>query len=209
MMSNKTHNDGQKVADRGNKSLSIDSVKLLKTQDAGYLRVMAQKTRRAREKMEEELSLNLEKDMNRVVLSKDKHALGDPQHIAFVGSREEQKKSHLGQTYEDGIVALHGRSPTSRQKGGKEIEDERGICEKGSRTPTGTKAQKLKVDGVLKRRQKRNEESRKIKLAILKNRETDLIAAERELELQRAKISSNVGGVTKAGLKWKVRERRR
>lgn len=35
------------------------------------------------------------------------------------------------------------------------------------------------------------------------------MVAERELELQRAKLSNSIGGVTKAGFKWKVRERKK
>ena len=52
MMSSSTHDGGRRVADRGNKALSTEVVKLLKTQDAAYLRTVAQTTRRARERRE-------------------------------------------------------------------------------------------------------------------------------------------------------------
>jgi U3 small nucleolar RNA-associated protein 11 len=56
MMSSKTLN-GVKIGDRGNKSLSHDVVMLLKTQDAGYLRTVLQKTRIERRKAEHAATL--------------------------------------------------------------------------------------------------------------------------------------------------------
>lgn len=79
----KAHDKGQKVADRGNPVLSHDAVKLLKTQDAGYLKTMAQATRKKRERLEEEILVQegiggLEGQDGRT-------------HVLFVESREEQK----------------------------------------------------------------------------------------------------------------------
>lgn len=47
------------------------------------------------------------------------------------------------------------------------------------------------------------------KLQAIKRRERELAAAEEELELQRSKMNSTVGGVNKHGVKFKVRERKR
>ena len=47
------------------------------------------------------------------------------------------------------------------------------------------------------------------RLRALKKRESELVAAEEELELQRAKMNNTVGGVNKNGVKFKVRERKR
>jgi U3 small nucleolar RNA-associated protein 11 len=47
------------------------------------------------------------------------------------------------------------------------------------------------------------------KLQVVKNRERELVAAEEELEAQRAKMNNTVGGVNKHGVKFKVRERKR
>jgi U3 small nucleolar RNA-associated protein 11 len=47
------------------------------------------------------------------------------------------------------------------------------------------------------------------KLQAIKKRERELVAAEAELELQRAKINNTVGGVNKDGVKFKIRERKR
>jgi U3 small nucleolar RNA-associated protein 11 len=47
------------------------------------------------------------------------------------------------------------------------------------------------------------------KLRSIKKRERALVAAEEELELQRAKMNNTVGGVNKDGVKFKIRERKR
>jgi U3 small nucleolar RNA-associated protein 11 len=47
------------------------------------------------------------------------------------------------------------------------------------------------------------------KLRAIRKRESELVAAEEELELQRAKMNNTVGGVNKNGVKFKVRERKR
>jgi len=53
------------------------------------------------------------------------------------------------------------------------------------------------------------QERRLERLKALITREEELILAERELELQRGKMSNNLGGVNKNGVKYKVRERKR
>jgi len=47
------------------------------------------------------------------------------------------------------------------------------------------------------------------RLDALRAREKELVQAERELELQRAKMSNSIGGVSKSGVKFKLRERKR
>lgn len=79
----KAHDKGQKVADRGNPVLSHDAVKLLKTQDAGYLKTMAQATRKKRERLEEEI---LVQEGVKGLEGQDGR-----RHVVFVESREEQK----------------------------------------------------------------------------------------------------------------------
>lgn len=79
----RAHDKGQKVANRGNPVLSHDAVKLLKTQDAGYLKTMAQATRKKRERLEEE-----------ILAQEGVKGLGRQdgrRKVVFVESREEQK----------------------------------------------------------------------------------------------------------------------
>ena len=47
------------------------------------------------------------------------------------------------------------------------------------------------------------------RLQMVKKKERELVAAEEELEKQRAKMTSSVGGVNKNGVKFKIRERKR
>lgn len=62
---------------------------------------------------------------------------------------------------------------------------------------------------LLRKQCRKEQDARRSKLAALKAREKDLIEAENELDLQRAKMSNSVGGTTKGGAKWRVRERKK
>ena len=211
---------GQKITDRGNKALSMEAVKLLKTQDAGYLRTVAQQTRKTREKLEQGLSFGREKGsrQNMLVLKGYQNSK-DPQHITFVGSKEEQDKfdlMELSKTSSKNNVP----QPTSEDEEMndhlleiKEVEhnarDETTSTRLVTKKSIEAQAESSRIKSALRKRRKKEQEIRRAKLEVLKAREKDLTAAERELELQRARMNSSVGGVTKAGLKWKVRERKR
>lgn len=84
MIRARAHDKGQKVADRGNPVLSHDAVKLLKTQDAGYLKTIAQTTRKKRERLEEEILVQ-------EGLKGLKGQQDGRKHLIFVESKEEQK----------------------------------------------------------------------------------------------------------------------
>ena len=202
---------GRKIAERGNPVLSQDAVKLLKTQDSGYLRIMLQKTRRALEKLEQEFVLREEQGAEVLGDSKDRK---EGQRIVFVNSREEQKQYTPGQR-----LAL---PPSNSNEGSENLSRQDAADEAygDSEMVSTTKASKLrralereelaqKEEKLLRKQHKKEQDSRRAKLAALKAREKDLIDAENELELQRAKMSNSVGGVTKAGVKWKVRERKK
>ncbi|KAL9117119.1 MAG: hypothetical protein Q9187_006348 [Circinaria calcarea] len=218
MMSSKTDKSGRKIADRGNKSLSTVAVKLLKTQDAGYLRTMAQQTRRAREKLEEEFILDQGDGVHQsVTLSKKRCDVKGPQHLRFVKSREEQKAFDLGQVEEGETKVVPPGRPSLALFDGPSLDSEADVNDSdvpaqhrpNSKRSTEAQTQLLKANRAIRKRRKKQHEARTAKLETLRKREKDLMAAEYELELQRAKMSSSIGGVTKAGLKWKVRERKR
>ena len=84
MLSSKSK-DGKKIVDRGNPVLSQDAVKLLKTQDSGYLRTMIQKTRKALERLEQEFVLWEGKGPE--VLGQEVGERGG-EHVVFADSRE-------------------------------------------------------------------------------------------------------------------------
>ena len=204
MYSSKTHDRGQKLADRGNQALSQDAVKLLKTQDAGYLKVLAQQTRRARQKLEE--SFLIRRGDHIKIGGQDSQVLSTGK-VVFVESKEQQRQSipakqngeealHnsidglLAEDYEPGVMDLSKRQVQSRRA----IESE---------------AQARRAANILRKKRRRNEESRASHLKAMQAREKDLMAADRELELQRAKMVNSIGGTNKAGVKWKIRERKR
>lgn len=241
-MSRARANDkGQKLADRGNPVLSHDAVKLLKTQDAGYLKTIGQTTRKKRERLEEEI---LVQEGVKGLKGQD-DGRRRRRHLIFVESKEEQK--NLIETLngskadnDDGRFSIPPSKPSSKQEAppARPPPTERGVwfevrCplrlradeihitgpENGERpSPDGQtkKAGKpkkdlptLKTERRLQKLRKRAQEGRISRLKLLKRREKELLVAERELELQRAKLSNSIGGVSKAGFRWKVRERKK
>ncbi len=89
MMRSKTV-DGRRVGDRGNTALSMETVKLLKTQDAGYLRTMLQVTKKEREKLEQEVVVDAGEGSELRVL-KDREGRSG-KHTVFVESKDEQRE---------------------------------------------------------------------------------------------------------------------
>lgn len=209
MLSSQSRN-GRKLADRQNPVLSQEVIKLLKTQDAGYVITMLQKTKRARARLEQELVLS--EDQGAEVLG----ALSGQEkgnHTIFVDSREEQTdyKSDGKAAFRPDYAARKPSKPYTHEEkvdsGGeilvylpKERLESRRVVERQELA--------LKQDKVLRKQHKKEQDARRSKLAALKAREKDLLEAENELGLQRAKMNNSVGGTTKVGLKWKVRERK-
>ena len=189
--------------------LSQEAVKLLKTQDSGYLRTMLQKTSRALEKLEHEFILR-EGQGAEILGSSSKPGQG--QHVVFVGSKEEQKQRLWGQGTANSNDADQDPKHHSEIDGSDRPEEslESSTARKSKSRRALEREEMAKKEEInLRRKHKKEQEARRTKLAALKAREKDLVDAENELELQRAKMSNSVGGVTKAGLKWKVRERKK
>ena len=170
------------MAERGNQVLSHDVAKLYKTQDAAYLRTVVQRTARMREKLEQ--SLVLEDGAIVPAVSEGSKSERTHSHIAFVDSKSEQ---------EDWSGASERKPPNSSRatKEQDKTEDKIG-------------------DRITKRKRRRHREATRNMLAALRKRETDLRKAERELDIQRAKMNNQPAPMsTKAGVKFKIKERRR
>lgn len=225
----RAHDKGQKVADRGNPVLSHDAVKLLKTQDAGYLKTMAQATRKKRERLEEEILVQEG--------LKGMEGQDGRRHVIFVESKEEQKNvietlkglkaNDDEHEDDDGRFSIPPSPRATRARPtrfGVELgvplradeihitgsENEERPHRQSSRTGNGKKdLSSLKIERRLRKLRKRAQEGRLSRLKLLKTREKELLVAERELELQRAKLNNSIGGVSKAGFKWKVRGRKK
>jgi U3 small nucleolar RNA-associated protein 11 len=213
MLSSKTKN-GVKIADRGNKALSMDVVKLLKTQDQGYLRTMLQRTRKEKERVEQGVVLGKGEDSDGEAVVRTLKGGRSGKHTVFVGDEEQQKEFDAEQwfeTDEKGVQTAYNRprwvkqvivqtegleavQVPSRPKGPRELEKER---------------MAWREERIRLKKQQREQASQQAKVEALRDRERDLAIAEKEMEMQRARMSNNAGGVNKAGVKFKVRERKR
>ncbi|KAF8474258.1 small-subunit processome [Kalaharituber pfeilii] len=164
-MVNSRTKGGIQIADRGNKALDNDTVKLLKTQDAGYLRVKNAIERKAIERLEVEAAL-LEID-NQTPGKKRKHTI-------FVESKAEAKEFDPVKHF-DTVPELLDRAynrPTKEQLALLRIHEQVPELEE-----LEAKARENKLR-ELASRMKRSEE---------------LTVAERELALQRERMGKAVG----------------
>ena len=207
MMSSRT-SGGIKIAERGgdqNKPLGAEVVKLLKTQDAAYLRTMAQRTRRERERMEEEGGLGLVGGGSVVLREgfqrrKNKKRDGDG-YVAFVGSREEQLA--FGKERDNKVAEVDDNVVVDTNDRGRRVTNL--PAGKGD----GTRQKSYLLDEEIVKNRRRWRDNRIRHYEALKSREDNLKKAEAELERQRAKMTNNIGGVNKNGIKYKIRERKR
>lgn len=203
--------DGTKVGDRGNKALGMDVVRLLKTQDAGYLRVMAQKAKKEVEMLEQEIHLGVKKgaddgfDLYNAGLAGKKGTANGAvgKHTVFVDSAAEQrvfKPEEFFHTTKEGLNKRYNRpriEPTDAQNEHSTVESKRHLKDTSSRNE--------------RRRPTKDLDKWKKKLAAGRKRLKQLEKAEQALSMQRARMAKTptVGGVDKLGRKWKVRERKK
>ncbi|KAF2030573.1 U3 snoRNP-associated protein-like protein Utp11 [Setomelanomma holmii] len=207
MMSSKVDKQGKKVADRGNVALSQDVVKLLKTQDAGYLRTILQQTRREREELEQKLIM----EGDEVKALKEGERIKQGKHRVYVEDEEQQHTFDPAAWFGRGedLPESHG----DLDDGLFDDEDAEEDVGAGRKTPS---KKQIEAEELAKREKRAFNRSRSQaqlriigRLEAVKKREGELVAAEQELELQRAKMNNTVGGVNKHGVKFKVRERKR
>ncbi|KAK7520399.1 U3 snoRNP-associated protein-like protein Utp11 [Phyllosticta citriasiana] len=198
---------GTKKGDRGNEALSNDVVKLLKTQDAGYIRTMLQKVRKERQKAEEGFVLDDEEGEIEAL----KGRVGKGKHTVFVGNQEEQSnfqpEEWFGAEDEEQLMKPWGRRI---KKSKKQDDDEEMKNDQISKKPTPKDdASAAREHRRIRKMREQAREHKRLRIEALKNRERELVLAEQEIEKQRAKMSNQVGGVNKNGVKFKVRERKR
>jgi U3 small nucleolar RNA-associated protein 11 len=213
MMKSSVDDKGRKIADRGNVALSTDVVKLLKTQDAGYIRTMLQVARKEREELEQRLILEEQGEARAL---KDGQKAKKGKHRVFVENEEEQE--------EFDPEAWFGRGEEIPAKAGEQVEpqwtdddEEDESQDEDTRQPKKMLSKKKLEAQELAARQKKKFDKTRLRsqtrtayrLEMVKKKERELMAAEEELEKQRAKMSNSVGGVNKNGVKFKIRERKR
>ena len=190
--------------------LDQDVVKLLKTQDAGYVATMLQKTKRSQARLEQDFVLI---DGKGVGLLSAISSQRNGSHVIFVDNTEQQRQ------YRPENETASQRDSTKRVKDpstNMEEYDSDGLpCIRLPQEPSvASRAGECdelasKQDNVLRKYRKKKQDARKSKLATMNAREKDLIKAKNELDIQRAKMSNTVGGSTRVGVKWKVRERKK
>ncbi|KAG0131641.1 small-subunit processome [Tuber indicum] len=204
MINSRTRDGGIHVAPRQDEGpLSHDVVKLLKTQDAGYVRLQSAVERKKIEKLEERLVL---KDKGG-----DAGAGGVGKHVVFVDGEEEARgfrpEIYFGTTKE----MVERRFNRMRKEQVEEIEAKKRAAEEGLRkrrkSAGNIEAEKArrKEEALAKRKLWKAREARERELEARKHREAELKQAEREMELQRARMGK--GGMVKKN-KWaRVRKR--
>jgi U3 small nucleolar RNA-associated protein 11 len=224
MLSDKNSQQGKHGAREGT-SLSQDTVKLLKTQDAGYLRTVGERIRREMERLEKEVQLQDGMDKVLGTAGNKKRPSSDDEEdeddededmfdtgvkrrkLVFVESRQDQKD--MGRELDE--------DDDDEDDGEDEDEDDEAfgtqLQKQQHKQPTKKEleAQRkaLTQARAVRKLKRRAAEARHNKLTALRKQYAEITTAERELDLQRAKMSNSVGGVNKKGVKWKIRERKR
>lgn len=193
--------------------LSHDAVKLLKTQDAGYLRTVAGRGRRELERLEQAVGVESVLSMGKKHTGK-KVVFVDGEDVEQKGKRGRKRKSDE-MDQENGMeVEGTGADTNSVGHNGPEVHEQDATDAAMPVKPKSKKALVAQQQAMLdlraaRRRRKRLGELRAAKLEALKKRQKEIMAAAEQLELQRAKMSRAVGGVNKDGVKWKIRERKK
>jgi U3 small nucleolar RNA-associated protein 11 len=181
---------GKVDGDRGNKAMDVDTVRLLKTQDLGYVRTMRNVAAKDVRELEERFILaggaeqdddedDSDDDMGPSMLAPQK-----PKKIVFFDAAEEREQA------------------LEQAKGEDEDDEMEDAGDKGDKGDDKAAAARKKAQNLEKVERKLKDARRKLKT--LKN-------AEYELELQQAKMAKTAtsGGITKTGRRIKVRERKR
>jgi len=207
-MSSTTKN-GIKVAKRGadnagggGKSLSMDVVKLMKTQDVAYLRTVLQSTRKEIARLEQEVVAG-DKGVKVDAVSANRKTVfpdeGDSEPEMMSEDDDMDDFNDL-----EGIEGFEGLGAMDGLDDESDDDMSDGPAEKTESKPL-TKEEK--AARTLAKRKRHFMETRRNKLEALKDREADLATALRELEDQRVQMNGKAGGVNKNGTKFKVRQR--
>ncbi|OQO11745.1 hypothetical protein B0A48_03472 [Cryoendolithus antarcticus] len=194
MMSSQSRN-GVKVAKRGEensggggKTLNMDVVRLMKTQDVGYLRTVLQATRREMEGLEKEVR-------------------GQEVGVRTTAPAPGKGRLVFGESGEDvvavPVVPMEDDEDDLADLDGLDDEDEEVEDEEKPAVPM-TKAEK-----VAAKRRRHALEVKQNKLESLRDRAKKLSTALREVEDQRIRMTGKGGGVNKKGVVYKNRERAR
>ncbi|RMZ76370.1 hypothetical protein DV738_g4979, partial [Chaetothyriales sp. CBS 135597] len=185
--------------------LSHDAVKLLKTQDQGYLRVVMARTRKEMGRVKEQLA-GVEGSGKRVVFEE----ADENTEMTRKSKRKRTSGESLGHGDAVGEADVDDEAQVVAED---EVLDKvtQSVAVAKSRTTSqaadkSTAADRLRAE---RKKRKRLQEARAAKLELLKRRQKEIMAAADQLELQRAKMAKTIGGINKNGVKFKIRERKK
>ncbi|KAJ5089354.1 Small-subunit processome Utp11 [Penicillium argentinense] len=204
------------------RGLSHEAIKLLKTQDKGYLRTSSERIRREIERLEREIQLQDGMNQTLGIKTQDKPPREEDDDDEFGGFDDlddldfdetpQKKKSRK-------VIFADDRGEQRTMKN-KRVQDEDAMEEESEeeaaketvrKTPKQLAAERQALVEARRARKlrKRAVESRQNKLTALRKQFAAIQAAEKETDWQRAKMDNSVGGTNKNGVKWKIRERKR
>jgi U3 small nucleolar RNA-associated protein 11 len=172
---------------------------------------MLQVARRERQKLEERLILE---EQGEVRALRDGEDGRTGKHRVFVENEEEQEEFDADTWFGEGKSLPTASRPELPVEEWKDSSEDDELDEQPQKKTVSAK--KLKEQEEAAKKLKKFEKTRSraqsrtaFRLEMVKKKERELVAAEEELEKQRAKMNSSVGGVNKNGVKFKLRERKR
>ncbi|KAI1746457.1 small-subunit processome [Xylaria castorea] len=192
--------DGTVAGDRGNKALDVDVVRLLKTQDMGYIRSVRNIAMKEVHTLEERV-IALGGDIDSLLNNENEEDEDDMDMDFDFGDELSGKKKSAQKNkkiiFADGEDERESRIQQDMEEDTPEADDE---------GPEGDNPEKLRAE----QKQRLLEKLRR-RLLNARKKQRVLAQTEQELEMQRARMAktATVGGVTKSGKKFKVRERKR
>ncbi|KAK0311948.1 hypothetical protein LTR01_002862 [Friedmanniomyces endolithicus] len=181
---------GEENSGGGGKTLPFGVVRLMKTQDEGYLRTTLQGTKRKRERVEREVVVS-----EVGVGGKVSTAGGMGKRVVF-GEEGEGVAVVPAPTLDedDGDADMDGFVSESESVASvEEKQDTKGLS---------------REELAVRRRKRHTVTGKRRQVEALRGRESELGMALREVEAQRARMSGKAGGVNKNGIKWKARLRK-
>ncbi|KAI0457398.1 small-subunit processome [Xylaria acuta] len=192
--------DGTVAGDRGNKALDINVVRLLKTQDMAYIRSVRNVATKEVRALEERV-IALGGDIDNL-LNNENEVGEDDMDVDFDFGDELSGEKKPAQKNKK-IIFTDGED----EREAKIQQDmEQDSLEDADESPEGDNSEKLRTE-----QKQRLLEKLQRRLLNARKKQRVLAQTEQELEIQRARMAktATVGGVTKSGKKFKVRERKR
>ncbi|KAF7538985.1 hypothetical protein G7054_g2562 [Neopestalotiopsis clavispora] len=194
--------NGTVDGDRGNRALSVDEVRLLKTQDVGYVRTVRNTAAKEVRALEERV-VGMGGSLEAKVVDTADMDMDDEDDFFDDEMDGPARKKPKKIVFAEGVEDREERISGALDEGEDDDDDDSSVDGKESGKNMTEKQRAEQRERLLLKLQRR--------LATARKRLKALSTAENELEMQRAKMAKTqtVGGVTKTGKKFKVRERKR